>query len=248
MAPHKFNYPVIFKGPAAGLEKFTAIESFARNFLRSRDPFAMASTPPSLAGTSQPEASTSSTPAVPSPSSTQPSTGRNSRGVTRRPGRGRGAGKSFAFDILEYYYINFLLLKVLNNRPEIMGVTNSSRSRTSPLHRCPSLPGPGPWLPLMTIPLAWMCDIARQMIESMYFLSLEFFLAPMRCDGRSTSSLGRQLSQPAFIDFCHPRRLPSPIKNGGKFLSAPWNLNHQSRHVRRPRVMLVGYWDLQLMT
>ena len=106
MGPHKFNYPVIFKGPAAGLEKFTAIEHFARNFLRCRDPFAMSSTPSSLAGASQPEASTSSTastPPVASTSSTQPSTGRNSRGiargVTRRPGRGRGAGKSLAFDI-----------------------------------------------------------------------------------------------------------------------------------------------------
>ena len=112
MGPHKFNYPVIFKGPAAGLEKFTAIELFARNFLRCRDPFAMTSTPSSLAGALLPEASsssTSSTPPVASSSSTQPSTGRNSRGVARRPGRGRGAGKSLAFDIYQHYYINFLL-------------------------------------------------------------------------------------------------------------------------------------------
>ena len=246
MGPHKFNYPVIFKGPAEGLEKFTAIELFARNFLRCRDPFAMTSTPSSLAGASQPEASTSSissTPPVASSSSTQPSTGRNSRGVARgvahRPGRGRGAGKSLAFNIYQHYYINSLI-KVLNNHPAIKGVTNSSQSRSSPLHRCRSLPGPVPWLLLMTIPLTWMSDIAQQMIESMFSQSLAFSLAPMRCDGRSTSSLGRQLSQPAFIDFCHPRRLPSPIKNGGKFLSAAWNLSHRTRHVRRLRMMPVG--------
>jgi hypothetical protein len=129
LGPHKFDYPIIFKGPAASFEKFTVIETFGRNFLRSRDPFAMTSTP------SQPEASTSSTlatpavasssasqhstgrnsrgastsstpatPAVASSSATQPSTRRNSRGVTRRPGRGRGAGKSFAFGISMLFY------------------------------------------------------------------------------------------------------------------------------------------------
>ena len=53
-------------------------------------------------------------------------------------------------------YINItikLLLKVLINRPVIMGVTNSSQSRTSPLHHCRSLPGPVPWLLSMMIPL-----------------------------------------------------------------------------------------------
>jgi hypothetical protein len=35
LGPYKFNYPVIYMGPAAGLEKFTAIERFACNFLCS---------------------------------------------------------------------------------------------------------------------------------------------------------------------------------------------------------------------
>jgi hypothetical protein len=39
LGPHKFNYSVIYMGPAAGLEKFTAIEKFAHNFLCSQDPF-----------------------------------------------------------------------------------------------------------------------------------------------------------------------------------------------------------------
>ena len=62
LEPHKFNYPVIFKGVATDLQKYRAMEAFARNFLCSRDPFALSSTPLSLAGASQP--STSSTPAV----------------------------------------------------------------------------------------------------------------------------------------------------------------------------------------
>jgi hypothetical protein len=221
LAPHKFNYPVIFKGLSTDYQMHRAIELYARNFLCSQDPFAIISTPSSLAGASQPsqpstlstppvasssatphstgrnswgagdsQPSTSYTPAVASSSATRPSTGRNSRGVTRRPGRGRGAGKSFLFDIFQYYYINSLL-KVLNNRPAIKGVTNSSRSRTSPLHHCRSPPGPVPWLPLMMIPLVWMRDIARQMIASMFFLNLAFSLAPMRYDGRGTSSLGK---------------------------------------------------------
>jgi hypothetical protein len=141
LAAHKFNYPVIFKGPAADLEKFRVVETFARNFLCSQDPFAMSSTPSSLAGASQP--STSSTPAVASSSATQHLTGRDSRGGIRRPVRGRGAGK-FS-DILIYYYVKSSL-KVLINRLVIMGVINSSLSQTSPLHRCRSLPGPAPWL------------------------------------------------------------------------------------------------------
>jgi hypothetical protein len=92
MEHHTFNYPVIFKGPATDLEKYRAIETFARNFLCSRDPFAMSCTPSSLAGASQP--STSSSPAVASSSATQHSTGRDSQGAVRRPARSRGSGKS----------------------------------------------------------------------------------------------------------------------------------------------------------
>jgi hypothetical protein len=32
LGPHKFNYPMIYTGPAADLEKFTAIKKFACNF------------------------------------------------------------------------------------------------------------------------------------------------------------------------------------------------------------------------
>jgi hypothetical protein len=102
LEPHKFNYPVIFKGPATSQEKYRAIEHFARNFLCTRDPFAMSCTS-SAAGASQP--STSSTPAVASSSATQHSTGRNFQGAVRRPVRGRGAGKLCCLiDILIYYY------------------------------------------------------------------------------------------------------------------------------------------------
>ena len=139
--PHKFNYPVIFKGVATDDQKYRAIEIFARNFLCSQDPFAMSCTPSSLAGASQP--STSSTPAVASSSATQHSTGRDSRGAVRTPARSRGAGKFSVFDISIYYNIK-LFLKVLTNRPVIMGVINSSRTRTSPLHHCRSPPGPMP--------------------------------------------------------------------------------------------------------
>jgi len=150
LEPHKFNYPVIFKGPATNFEKYRVIDNFARNFLCSQDPFAMSCTPSSLAGESQP--STSSTPAVASSSATQRSTGQNFQGAVRRPARSRGAGKSSVFDILIYYNIESFL-KVLISRPVIMGVINSSRSRTSPLHRCRSLPGPAPWLLLTMMPL-----------------------------------------------------------------------------------------------
>jgi hypothetical protein len=97
LGPHKFNYPMIYTGPAAGLEKFTAIERFACNFLCSQDPFG--STPSSLAGASQP--STSSTPAIASSSATPTpqSTGRNSQGAIHRPVRGHGTGKFSAFNI-----------------------------------------------------------------------------------------------------------------------------------------------------
>jgi hypothetical protein len=116
LEPHKYNYPVIFQGPATALEKYRAIETFARNFLCSQDPFAISSTlssstpsssiPSSSTPSSQP--STSSTPAVASSSATQHSTRRDSRGAGRRPARGRGAGKSSAFHILIYYYIKSL--------------------------------------------------------------------------------------------------------------------------------------------
>jgi len=147
LEPHKFSYPVIFEGPATDLGKYRAVETFARNFLCTPDPFAMSCTPSSSVGASRP--STSSTSAS---SATQHSTGRGSRGVIRRPARGRGAGKFSAFIILIYYCIK-PLLKVLNNRPVIMGAINSSRSRTSLLRRCRSLPGPLPWLPSLMIPL-----------------------------------------------------------------------------------------------
>jgi hypothetical protein len=88
---------MIYMGPAAGLEKFTAIERFACNFLCSQDPFE--STPSSLAGASQP--STSSTPAIASSSATPTPqlTGQNSQGAIHRPVRGHGTGKFSAFDI-----------------------------------------------------------------------------------------------------------------------------------------------------
>ena len=122
LEPHKFNYPVIFKGPATDLEKYNVIETVARNFLCSQDPFAMSCTPPSLAGASQPsissapavasssasqhltgrasQPSTSSVSAVASSSASQHSIGRASQGSIRRPARSRGAGKSSVFDIL----------------------------------------------------------------------------------------------------------------------------------------------------
>jgi hypothetical protein len=118
LEPHKYNYPVIFKGPATNLDKYRAIELFARNFLCSRDPFAISCTPSSLAGASLPstssslpstlsslpstlssQPSTSSTPAVASSSATQHLTGRNFRGAIRTRARGRGAGKYSVFDI-----------------------------------------------------------------------------------------------------------------------------------------------------
>ena len=101
--PHKFNYPIIFKGPASGLKKFNVVEKFAHNFLCSQDPFAITSTPLSLAGASQP--STSSTPAVASSSATQHSAGQNSQEAIHRSVRGHGAGKFSAFNIYQYYWI-----------------------------------------------------------------------------------------------------------------------------------------------
>ena len=110
LEPHKFAYPVIFEGPATSLEKYRAIESFARNFLCTQDPFAMSCTSSSSVGASQPPTlstpSTSSTPSVASTSATQHSTGRASRGVIRRPARGRGAGKSSdIYDTLLYLIV-----------------------------------------------------------------------------------------------------------------------------------------------
>lgn len=89
LEPHKYNYPVIYKGPATAIERYNVIESYARNFLCSQDPFAVSCTPSSLPGASQP--STLSTPAVASSSAIQHSTGRGTRGAVRRPARGRGA-------------------------------------------------------------------------------------------------------------------------------------------------------------
>jgi hypothetical protein len=97
LGPHKFNYPIIYTGPAAGLEKFTAIERFACNFLCFQDFFG--STPLSLAEALQP--STSSTPAVAFSSATPTPqlTGQNSQEAICRPVRGRGTGKFSAFHI-----------------------------------------------------------------------------------------------------------------------------------------------------
>jgi hypothetical protein len=105
LGPHKFNYPIIYEGSGAGLEKYAVIERFARNFLRSRDPFAMTNTPSSLAGASHP--STPSTPAVASSSATQHSGAVRTQhsGAVRRPARGRGAGESKVFDIYKIYYL-----------------------------------------------------------------------------------------------------------------------------------------------
>ena len=54
LEPHKFNYPINFKGPATDPEKYRVIEVFARNFLCSRDPFSMSCPSSSLARASQP--------------------------------------------------------------------------------------------------------------------------------------------------------------------------------------------------
>ena len=70
LEPHKYNYLVIFKGPATNLDKYRAIELFACNFLCSQDPFAISCTPLSLARASLPSTSSS----LPSTLSSQPST------------------------------------------------------------------------------------------------------------------------------------------------------------------------------
>jgi hypothetical protein len=48
---HRFNYPIIYRGPASSTEKHDAILQYARNFLRYPDPFALDTskidTPPS---------------------------------------------------------------------------------------------------------------------------------------------------------------------------------------------------------
>ena len=85
LEPHRFNYPVIFKGVATDLQKYRAMEAFACNFLCSRDPFALSSTPLSLAGASQP--STSSTPAVASQPSTLSTPAVASSSATQRSSR-----------------------------------------------------------------------------------------------------------------------------------------------------------------
>ena len=103
LEPHIFNYPVIFKGLATDLLKYHAIKIFARNFLCSKDPFAMSGTPLSLAVAPQPF--TSSTPAVASTSATQHSTGKDSCRPIRKPAKSRGAGK---FSVLIYRYVIIL--------------------------------------------------------------------------------------------------------------------------------------------
>jgi len=102
LEPHRFAYPVIFQGPATSNEKYRNIEAFARNFLCSQDPFAIAvSTSSTTLSSSEPsQASTSSNPAVASSSATRSLTGRESRAAIRRPTRGSGAGKSSNFIIV----------------------------------------------------------------------------------------------------------------------------------------------------
>jgi len=104
---HRFNYPVIFQGPATSLNKYYSIEVFAHNFLCSQDPFATTSTP--LSSTTLSGSSTLSTPAVASSSASRQSTGRDFRGVVRTPAKGRGAGKLSLFYIFGIYYIKLLL-------------------------------------------------------------------------------------------------------------------------------------------
>jgi hypothetical protein len=147
-------------------------------------------------------------------------------------------------------YINIIiksLLKVLINHPVIMGMINSSRSRTSPLHHCQSLPGPVPRPLSMVIPLGWMSNIAQQTTASMFFQSLAFFLVPMWYNEQSTSSLGKQLSLLVSIDCCHPPPLPFPIKNGATFLLVAWSSNHWTLLVQKLVNMHVVYSDRQLM-
>ena len=69
LEPHKFKYPVIFKGHAGDDAKYHTIDISACNFLYSKDPFALSYTS-TLAGTLQPSTSSSQS----STSSSQPST------------------------------------------------------------------------------------------------------------------------------------------------------------------------------
>jgi hypothetical protein len=148
-------------------------------------------------------------------------------------------------------YINIIikmLLQVLINCPVIMGIINSSRSRTSLFPHSQFLLGRVPWLQSIMIPLVWMSATACPMITSMSFLSLAFFWVPMRYDGQNTSPLGKQWRLLVFFISCfHPLPLPSPTKNGETFLSAAWNLNHWTPLVQMLTNMLVVYLDQQLI-
>lgn len=106
LEPHKFPYPIIFKGEATSFEKYRNIDLFARNFLCSQDPFAAtssSSTSSSLSGSSHPPPSSTSavasTSTVASSSATGHSTGRGSRRAVSKPSRGRGAGTFSVFYI-----------------------------------------------------------------------------------------------------------------------------------------------------
>jgi hypothetical protein len=56
---HRFNYPVIYQGPATSTRKYEAILHYARNFLRYPDPFAVntSENKTSSSGTVQPQVS-----------------------------------------------------------------------------------------------------------------------------------------------------------------------------------------------
>ena len=125
---------------------------------------------------------------------------------------------------------------------------NSNRSLTCPLPPFQFLPGPLLWLMLMTIPLMSMSDIAPQTTESMFFLNLGSSLGQMWDDAQSISPPGRQLSQPASINFFHPLPFPSQIKNGKTFSLAVLTLNCQPLLVPRLKNRHVIYSAQQLMT
>jgi hypothetical protein len=128
-----------------------------------------------------------------------------------------------------------------------MGIINSSRSQTSLFPHSQFLLGQVPWLQSMMIPLVWMSATTCPMIASMSFPSLAFFWVPMQYDRQNTSPLGKQWRLLVFIGCFHPLPLPSLTKNGETFLSAAWNLNHQTPLVQRLTNMLVIYLDQQLM-
>ena len=161
LEPHKFNYPVIFKGVATDLQKYRAMEAFARNFLVAEIPL-HCHLPPrhwpelrSLLPHPLLQLLRSLLPCLPLQllRPVQPSVQVETLGGAF-VGQ-EGVMELVSLQYLIYWYIIILncFLKVLINHPVIMGVINSSRSQTSTLHCCRSLPGPTPWLLSMMIPL-----------------------------------------------------------------------------------------------